>query len=316
MNTRWTALAATFLAAAACSDGVDTPSSSATPTPTASGTSTPTPTGTPAGASCVDALAPGDHTVPCDGDITYEVRVPATCPVAGCGLVLDVHGFTMNGDMQDANTGMRSRGEEHGFVVVQPNAPGGSWNDSHYPLVNAFVEDAIEALAIDADRVHVTGFSQGGLMTFAMICRWPETWASAAPSAAAGGDCFETGTAPATRMPVLQIHGTNDGLVPFSAAESQRDAVIAAWSLGAGTVVDSGTGFLRTRYAGTGDALLELLQHDASSSVFLLGGHCFPGSEDPGTVPGQLASFACDAPSPFVFGQVVMDFFLAHPRGS
>lgn len=313
MKPRSTALAAVLLVAG-CSDGVDSPSGNPTPTPSPTQSPGPTATPTPSPSGCVDPLAPGDHVVEC-GDIDYSVRVPASCPPSGCGLVLDVHGLTMSADMEDANTGMRERGEANGFVVVQPSAPDASWDESNYDPVHSFVTEAIEALEIDTDRVHVTGFSQGGHMTFAMICRWPDTWASAAPGAAAGGDCFTgTGTPPATGMPVLQIHGTGDVLVAFSAAEAQRDGVIAAWGLGAGTQVDAGTGFARTRYEGTDGALLEFLQHDYESPVFYLQGHCYPGSEDPGNAPDQIASFACDPPNAFVYGEVVMDFFLAHPR--
>jgi polyhydroxybutyrate depolymerase len=178
--------------------------------------------------------------------------------------------------------------------------------------VYAFVLDVM-TLDIDPSKVHVTGFSQGGQMTFAMVCRYPEIWASAAPAAAAGGDCFVGGAPPATRVPMLQIHGTADGLVPFSAATSQRDGVIAAWGLGAGTAVGSGTGWSRTRYENAGGDAFEFLQHDYTAGG-LLGGHCYPGSTDPGGLPNQLFSFKCNAPNDFVYGQVVMDYFLATPK--
>lgn len=222
----------------------------------------------------------------------------------------------MSADMEDANTGMRALGEANGFVVVQPTANGNpaSWSAADYPKVYAFVLDVL-TLGIDADRVHVTGFSQGGQMTFAMICGWPETFASAAPGAAAGGECFDTGPVPATQVSMLQIHGTTDSLVPFSAATAQRDAVIAGYGLGAGTDAGSGTGFTRTRFENAGGVVLEFLQHDFTAGG-LINGHCYPGSTDPGGLPNQFFSFACTPPNAFVYGTEVMDFFLAHPRPS
>lgn len=295
--------------AAACASGSG---ASGDGTPTATPTSTPAATPTPSG--CVsEGLEPGDHSVPCDG-LTYEVRLPASCPPAGCGLILDVHGYTMSGDMEDANTGMRALGEANGFVVVQPNADGSpaSWSEPDYPKVYAFVLDAL-TLGIDETRVHVTGFSQGGQLTFAMVCRWPETFASAAPGAAAGGECFSGGTPPATQVPMLQIHGTADALVAFSAGTAQRDGVIAAYGLGAGTPVASGTGYERTRYENASGVVLEFLQHDYTAGG-ILDGHCYPGSTDPGGLPDQLFAFGCNPPNGFVYGEEVMDFFVAHPR--
>jgi len=308
-------LPASLLAAillSGCTGGSGDPvGGNGTPTPTPTGTPEPTPT--PSG--CVSGgLAPGDHSVACDG-FTYEVHVPATCPPAGCGLILDVHGFTMSGDMEDANTGMRALGEANGYLVVQPTANGNpaSWAAADYPKVYAFVLDAL-TLDVDPDRVHVTGFSQGGQMTFAMVCQWPETFASAAPGAAAGGECFDAGgTPPTVAIPILQIHSTADSLVPFSAAEAQRDGVIAAYGLGAGTAAGSGTGFSRMRYENAGGDVLEFLQHDYSAGG-LINGHCYPGSTDPGGLPNQLMSFACTPPNAFVYGDEVMSFFIAHPR--
>ena len=308
MKTRLAALLAFLAISSACADGYRSASGGdddGTPTPPPSPSPSASPT--PVSSGCVDPLAAGHHEVDCDG-LTYEVNVPATCPASGCGLILDVHGLSMNGDQQDANTGMRALGEANGFVVVQPNANLAIWSAADYPKVHAFVEDAIVALAIDADRVHATGFSQGGQMTFAMICQWPETFASAAPAAAASGECFAPlgGTPPEATIPVLQIHGTSDVLVLFAVAQAQRDGVIAAWDLGAGTLVDSGTGFARTRYENaTSGASLEFLQHDYAGSL-LLQGHCFPGSED--------ATFRCSPPNDFVLGETVMEFFLANPR--
>src|SRR5690349_11551799 len=44
---------------------------------------------------CFTTHDPGHHVFPCDG-IDYDVEVPATCPPAGCGLIVDVHGLTMS----------------------------------------------------------------------------------------------------------------------------------------------------------------------------------------------------------------------------
>jgi hypothetical protein len=72
------------------------------------------------------------------------------------------------------------------------------------------------------------------------------------------------------------------------------------------------TDYTRTRWTNPRGVTFELIEHDYASSNTLVGGHCFPGSDDPGGLAGQVASFACAKPSAFVWGEVVMQFFLAH----
>ena len=55
--------------------------------------------------------------------MVYDVAIPPQCVTDGaCGLIVDVHGLTMSGNMEDANTNMRALGAQYGYVVIQPNA--------------------------------------------------------------------------------------------------------------------------------------------------------------------------------------------------
>jgi poly(3-hydroxybutyrate) depolymerase len=283
-----------------------------------------------ASACAVDDVSPGTHTYACDG-MTHDVTLPPACTTRGaCGLVVDVRGWTMDGAMEDANTDMRALGAKYGYVVVQPNAQpgdagalGAMWesgldDDRLYRLIEA----VIAAVGIDAARVHLMGFSDGGMVTFRFLCQHAEMFASVAPAAAGGtaaqedgeeGCTFTNGDGPRVPVPVLYMQGTKDPFVSFAEiAVPQRDAMIAWWGMGAGTVVEQGSGFVRTRYDGPGGALLEFLQHDYASAQAVLEGHCYPGSTDPGDAPGQLFSFACTPPDGFTWGDEVMQFFMAH----
>src|SRR5690606_10640751 len=131
---------------------------------------------------CVTDVASGHHELTC-GEIRYDLEVPAACLSAPCGLVLDIHGWTMSADAEDRNTDMRRRGRELGYVVVQPTAPGligvPTWNlDAHAEPVFAFVSDVAAAFHTDPRRAHVMGFSQGGGMTWRLLCTHPEFFAS------------------------------------------------------------------------------------------------------------------------------------------
>jgi hypothetical protein len=266
---------------------------------------------------CIDDVSAGDHVYTCDG-LKYDTRVPAACARGGCGIVLDVHGATMSARMEDANTNMRSIGAREGYVVVQPNAsgtpPNAVWNPpSDYPKVWAFFELAIKVFAIDRKRVHMTGFSQGGRMTFTFLCQHADVIASAAPAAETG--CSETELRAAKReVPILYMHGREDALINFNAAAiPQRNAVVSAWSMGSPTTVGSDANYAWSRYTNAKGTVFEFLEHGYTAPPIVIKGHCYPGSTDPGGAPGQLFSFACTPPSAFVWGEEVMKFFKAHP---
>ena len=276
---------------------------------------------------CIDDVSPTERRVVSCGPLTYDVAIPEACPAQGCGLIFDVHGLTMSGPMQEANTGLAQRGREAGYVVVQPNAtpapPAASWAAAEDDAeVFGFLEQAIAGYSIDPKRVHFTGFSQGGDMTWRMLCNHSEVFASVAPAAfglSQDEQCFRTGTAPSATVPILFMHGQFDNLVPFPQALAARDAVIDVLDLTLEGEVDflGGApppgGPKRTRYSGEGNALLEFVEH-GYGGVSALGGHCYPGSEDPGTASGQLFTFKCNPPNAFNWGAEVLAFFQAHPK--
>ena len=286
---------------------------------------------------CVTDVGAGHHTFSCDS-ITYEVEIPTACASGGCGVVVDVHGATMTAAAEDKSTGLRATAGALGYVVVQPTAPlvfaYRSWTPgTDDPKVWAFLQQVVTALAINPKKLHFTGFSQGGAMTWRMLCAHADVLASVAPVAAADGqtlsaltppfilDCPFTGAAtPSQQVPILQMHGTADGLVPFSKAQQQRDAVIAAWSLGTPTTVTTDPKFVHTRSVSATGTTVEFLQHDyvAPGSLLLvnLGGHCLPGGQDlpPNGTPNANLYFSCVQPNGFTWGQQLMQFFVAHPR--
>jgi hypothetical protein len=278
-------------------------------------------------ASCIDDVSAGQHTYSCDG-LTYDVDIPPSCTSSSCGLIVDVHGLSMNGLMEDDNTNLRHLGELHGYIIVQPNAvpapPLSSWTPSTDDAkVFAFVELAVSTLHADAKRVHMTGFSEGGYMTYRFLCDHADAFASVAPAAGAGcsfgsADAGMWGSAavPSREIPVLAMNGTKDALVNFdTVAVPQRDEVVAGWNMGSGTMVAGDGTFTRTRYTSPSGTVFEFIQHDYSSSQSLTKGHCFPGSMDlDGGVPGQVFGFACQPPNSFVWGDEVMAFFMAHPE--
>jgi polyhydroxybutyrate depolymerase len=271
---------------------------------------------------CVSTTAPGHHELGCEGGITYDLEIPTACALGGCGLVVDLHGYTMNADAEDENTGMRALGRQHGYVVVQPTAPVDalqlpSWSQpTHAPRVHAFVLDAIAALAIDPNRVHAMGFSQGGGMTQRLVCDHADVYASASPIAAIQGCAYTDADEPSVEVDLLFVHGRQDGIVPFvSQAVPQRDAVLAAWPFGEPTTLAESATHRARRWVTSAGTVLEHWEHDYESDGLAFGvpiaGHCVPGGQD---FDGFPAGYSCEGTQAFVYGEIAIAFFMDHPR--
>ena len=276
---------------------------------------------------CVATKA-GTQVVTCAG-LSVTVTSPPNCPSGGCGLILDVHGFLMDADVEDAMTHLRKLGPAAGFVVVQPTAPSGrvpqgpAWLDGDDAAVLAAVDATEAAFSIDRKRVHVTGLSQGGFMTWRMVCGHADRFASAAPALAGTASCpsgtlngscaFSPTARPSRTLPLLFMVGTKDALVPASCTDPERDAIVSAWALGPKTPVASGTGYRRERYAGPNGAVLDYVSHDGTATGVLAsnGGHCVPGGD--ASAPGVWSGLRCDGVTGFDWGQSVVDFFVQHP---
>jgi poly(3-hydroxybutyrate) depolymerase len=301
------------------------PADSTTGEPADSTTGAPEPLPPPVLDECITDGTPGEHVFTC-GAFDYDVSIPAACLQAPCGLIMDVHGLTMSGDMQDANTNLRELGRQRGYIVVQPNAnpapPAASWtpNVDDVALVD-FLQRVAAAFHVDPDRLHFTGFSQGGFMSWRVVCAYADLLASVAPAAACGNDqpiadCqFTPDERPRVPVDILYMHGTADVLVPYGCAPARRDAVVEAYGLGPEEVLVQGAGYTWTRHTGPDGTVLEFITHDyRAANTLVLGGHCYPGSDDPGDATGQLFSYACVDATALHWGTAVIDFFDAHPR--
>jgi polyhydroxybutyrate depolymerase len=275
------------------------------------------------GGGCIDSTAPGVRVLPaarCNLDIT--ISVPPSCPAGGCGLIVDVHGFAMDANIQDRNTNLRRLGNQAGFVVAQPTAPIAASGLPSFStqrdagVLAIFARQAILAFGLNPSRIHIGGFSQGGAITFFSICNHADLYASAAPIAAGGGaGCFQNGPP----IPFLQTNGVNDQFANFEGASATRSQVVAGMglTLEGGMSLRSFPGITQTRFQNARGQLYEFIQHDfvgASAGA----GHCFPGSFETtlGMVgPGVGAlRFACTDAQQLRIGEAIVQFYQANPK--
>lgn len=188
-------------------------------------------------------LAPGTHrftlNTPDGRERLYDVYVPVSTGAEEKPVVFNLHGGGGSAEAAAYKTGMNTVADGHGFLVVypqgiagtsNPNMPVATWNAGECcgPAVEQDVDDVgymrqvlmdLESrVSIDAQRVYITGISNGALMTYRLACEAADLFAAIAPVAPPGLDIPDC--APSRAVPTLHIHGTLDGCADFFGSDA------------------------------------------------------------------------------------------------
>src|SRR5215831_10103086 len=142
----------------------------------------------PVSYACAPAPTPGHQEIDCPEGVHMDVEVSAACAAGGCGIIFDVHGFTMTADELDTHTRMRLLAPPLGYIVVQPTAAGLWGTGDNDDVIWDFANATAAVLHTDPDRLHFMGFSQGAILTFHMLCAHADAIASIGPDS--GNGCF------------------------------------------------------------------------------------------------------------------------------
>jgi polyhydroxybutyrate depolymerase len=303
------------IALVACGNSIqsdDGPPGDATP---------PTPSG------CITDVATGDHTFTCGG-LQVDARVPAACQGPGCGLILVLHGDTGNGLLMDGHIKMRDLGEQHGYVVVAPTgppfgggSPGSTWHQSNDSTLVDIVTQFAAVFRVDPKRVHVVGFSRGSFVTWRLLCDHADLFASAAPGGGGDGQgfgevtCFSQNRTPSRPLPIIFLMGRNDASVGYPSLVTIRDAAIASYSATGPQTITEDTTYRHDRWTNATGVVIETFDHayeTVNDGPFASAqGHCIAGSTtDPYAIQYAIP---CKLPNSFVWGDEVIQFFVAHP---
>jgi polyhydroxybutyrate depolymerase len=179
-------------------------------------------------ATAVPACVPpgaGTHRIVIDtGRAPVSLHVPPGPPATGRPLILVLPGAGQTGADIAAYTGYSRLADQRGFLVAYPTASGTRpfWNVSGTapgkPDDVAYLRKVITSLSAvacaDGTRVGMTGVSNGGGMTARLACDGAGLVAAAAP--VAGGYGSLPGCDPVRPVPILEIHGTSDRVVPYA----------------------------------------------------------------------------------------------------
>jgi polyhydroxybutyrate depolymerase len=249
---------------------------------------------------------------------TFRVQVPANDdPDAAAPLVFNFHGTPSNGAQQSLYSGLTKVGDEHGLIVVTPNALAGFWqvpSVSQSTVDVAFAQDVLahvsDAHCVDLHRVFATGFSQGALLAAEVACALPDTFG------AIGLVALERKPPMCGPVSVMAFHGTKDANVPYEPGGTLATghenkgtlAFMAEWAELDGcrtelTLVELDPDVEHRTYPGcAGDAQVELY-------TIVGGGHTWPGSTIKVPTLGPTTD-TIDA------NDLLIRFFLRHPRHS
>lgn len=173
-------------------------------------------------------FAPGDSTqslVFAGRERIYIVHLPpAITTNQTLPLIIALHGGAGNADSTAKMTGMSDAADKANFIVVYPNGTGRledkllTWNSGNccgYALdnkvddvgfISALIDKMLTTYPIDPKRVHATGISNGGMMSYRLACELSDKIAAIAPVSGAQNVDYKS----ARPVSVIAFHGTAD----------------------------------------------------------------------------------------------------------
>lgn len=175
----------------------------------------------------------------------YRLYVPAiyngTTPRP---LILNLHGYTSNAYQQQLYSNFMPIADTANFLMVFPNGTFSGaaqyWNAgissagvNDIAFLSALIDSLDLTYNINLSRVYSTGMSNGGFMSHTLACELSNRITAIA---SVTGSIFTTqygsNCHPTHPMPMMQIHGTLDGTVPYigNTTMAPIDSVVRYWA--------------------------------------------------------------------------------------
>lgn len=159
----------------------------------------------------------------------YIIYVPENYNVTTAfPLLLSFHGLTSNMEFNYSYTNFDELAERENFIVVHPNGISNTWtvsanDDTDIDFIVSLLNQLEEDYNIESNRIYSTGMSMGGFFSFSLACRLSDRIAAVASVTGSMYQPAINNCSPVKPMPILQIHGTEDGIVQYSSVSGLLD---------------------------------------------------------------------------------------------
>lgn len=145
------------------------------------------------------------------------IHVPSG--ISNPSVAFFVHGAGGKGFWFQRETQADVTADREKFIAVYPSASGdgeaGTWQDmqgtANFPFFFALLDTLDARYKVDRRRIYMTGFSQGGFISYAAACHYSEVFAAIAPSS---GHSPLT-CAPKRPVPLFMTFGAKEGPASF-----------------------------------------------------------------------------------------------------
>lgn len=144
-------------------------------------------------------------------------------------LLMFLHGGGEKGDninrvLIHGPARLASEGKDFPFIIISPQCPREySWTDIMDELI-ALYDHISDSYSVDKNRLYITGLSMGGSGTWALIEKYPEKFAAAAPICGSGGN-KRIARRRLKNLPIWVFHGAKDDVISLSHSEEMVDAI-------------------------------------------------------------------------------------------
>ena len=173
----------------------------------------------------------------------YLLHTPENTDSDALPLILNLHGYGGSANDQMEWADMRTLANDNTFLLVYPQglemSGSNHWNSSlpsednksesdDFGFLNSLVDHLIANNNVDADRVYVGGYSNGGFMSYSLACYHSDKYAAIFAVSSTMTNAFENDCTPTRPISVFSANGTNDGTVPYEGGtdyNSQADVM-------------------------------------------------------------------------------------------
>ena len=169
----------------------------------------------------------------------YIVYLPSTYDGSSAlPVVLNFHGFGGLASDYITEADMRPQADSDTFLLIYPQGacldgfshwnaslPGGDNKSDVDDLgfIGALIDQLTSDYNIDEERIYACGYSNGGMMSYALACYQSER--IAAIGSVSGSMLDQSSTCvPSHPMPLIKLHGTSDDVLPYNGGSDYTSA--------------------------------------------------------------------------------------------